>query len=202
VREPQPALDHHLQGRLPLPEAYAEFEALCELAPENRLQRITKTVVRTYRWMNDLTHQGNQFAAFECVEKREGKAEPTRFLWATNLRVGRRCVEHISLQGGRLRWKIENEGFNVQKNRGFELGHPYSEDWNAAKAFYIALQIAHLIDQLICKSNLLGESVARLFGSAEAFAVRLLEAWRNCTIPAAALSRELNSRYQIRLHDY
>ena len=33
----------------------------------------------------------------------------------------------ISNHGGRLRWKIENEGFNVQKNGGFGLEHPTAE---------------------------------------------------------------------------
>jgi len=38
----------------------------------------------------------------------------------------------------RLRWKIENEGFNVQKNLGgFNLEHPYSQDPNASKVFYL-----------------------------------------------------------------
>ena len=185
-----------------LPDAYAEFEALCGLAPENRFESTHKNTQRTYRWMNDMTHQDHTFSAFECVEKKKGEDKPTRFLWATSLRVSKLNVEHLSLQGGRLRWKIENEGFNVQKNRGFGLGHPYSENWNAAKAFYIALQIAHLIDQLISKSNLLGDSPAELFGSGEAFATRLLEAWRNFCLSAETLNRQLSKRYQIRLHGY
>jgi len=52
-------------------------------------------------------------------------------------------------QGGRLRWKIENEGFNIQKNHGYKLKHKYSRSsYLAAKNYYQCLQIAHLINQL------------------------------------------------------
>jgi hypothetical protein len=44
-------------------------------------------------------------------------------------------VAHISQQGGRLRWEIENEGFNRQKKGAFGLEHPCCADWNAARNF-------------------------------------------------------------------
>jgi hypothetical protein len=44
--------------------------------------------------------------------------------------------KHQADQGGRIRWKIENEGFNAQKNGGYELEHGYTKDPNAAKIFY------------------------------------------------------------------
>ena len=51
---------------------------------------------------------------------------------------------------GRLRWKIENEGFNSQKNLGYELGHKYSRiSFPAMQNYYQLLQIAHLINQLV-----------------------------------------------------
>ena len=54
---------------------------------------------------------------------------------------------HILL--GRLRWKIKNEGFNTQKNQGYNLQHKYAEkDFNAMQNYYQLLQIAHLINQL------------------------------------------------------
>ncbi|OIQ75351.1 hypothetical protein GALL_429830 [mine drainage metagenome] len=55
-------------------------------------------------------------------------------------------------QQGRLRWCIENEGFNIQKNGGYNLEHKFSrkELW-AKKNYYELLQIAHLINQLVEK---------------------------------------------------
>lgn len=54
------------------------------------------------------------------------------------------------INANRMRWKIENEGFNVQKNNGFELHHKMNRlHLNAIKNYYHCLQIAHLLDQLI-----------------------------------------------------
>ena len=51
---------------------------------------------------------------------------------------------------GRLRWKIENEGFNIQKNGGYRLKHKYARKnlW-AMQNYYQCMQIAHLINQLV-----------------------------------------------------
>ncbi len=55
---------------------------------------------------------------------------------------------------GRLRWKIENEGFNTQKNHGYALQHKYARiSWRAAKNYYQCLQIGHLINQLMILST-------------------------------------------------
>jgi hypothetical protein len=54
-----------------------------------------------------------------------------------------------------MRWKIENEGFNVQKKGCFGLEHAYTNHPNSAKVFYFLLQIAHLLAQLLYKANLL-----------------------------------------------
>ena len=54
---------------------------------------------------------------------------------------------------GRLRWKIENEGFNTQKNHGYNLQHKYSrKNWQAGKNYYQCMQIGHLINQLMVLS--------------------------------------------------
>ena len=50
---------------------------------------------------------------------------------------------------GRKRWKIENEGFNIQKNGTFDIGHLYSKNVTAIKVHYLMIQIAHIIRQLV-----------------------------------------------------
>jgi len=50
---------------------------------------------------------------------------------------------------GRLRWKIENEGFNIQKNSNYQLQHKYSRvSFNAMQNWYNSLQIAVMIVDL------------------------------------------------------
>ena len=49
---------------------------------------------------------------------------------------------------GRKRWKIENEGFNMQKNLRYDLEHANSHDWAALKNHYLITQIADVFRQL------------------------------------------------------
>ena len=75
-----------------------------------------------------------------------------RFVHITDIKVTKEDIWDICYYG-RLRWKIENEGFNTQKNNGYGLEHKYAEkDFNAMQNYYQLLQIAHLINQLVEKS--------------------------------------------------
>lgn len=53
-----------------------------------------------------------------------------------------------------MRWKIENQGFNLQKNSGLNLEHAYSTDPDVMKSFYYLMQIAHLWPKLVCPEPL------------------------------------------------
>jgi len=184
-----------------LPEAYGEFETLHALRPQQAMEELEGRTHRQYHWVNQLRQGQHSFDAFECVETKPGR-KPTRFVWATSLSVKPSNVHKLSQQGGRLRWKIENEGFNTQKNGGYDLEHAYCEHWNAACNFYRLIQIAHLVSQLIAKGSLLSAPAAELFGNLRAFAARLLEAWRTAPLDMDSLEANLTGRFQIRLHDY
>ena len=49
---------------------------------------------------------------------------------------------------GRKRWKIENEGFNRQKNWQGDITHACSWDANALKNHYLMTQISDMVKQL------------------------------------------------------
>jgi hypothetical protein len=104
----------------------------------------------------------------------------------------------LANDGGRVRWKIENEGFNVQKNGGFALAHAYSQDETAGKIFYFLLQIAHMIFQLVEKGRLFRKAFPKGVGSLHNIARALLEAWRNLRLPKLALMRLGTGSFQIR----
>ena len=64
----------------------------------------------------------------------------------------------------RLRWKIENEGFNSQKNGGYKLQHKMSRtNFFAIQNFLHCLQIGHLINQLITCSKVFKEQIQQNF---------------------------------------
>lgn len=81
-------------------------------------------------------------------EKKE--EEVTEFLWITSFEITEKNKEDI-VKFGRQRWKIENEGFNIQKNGTFDIEHMYSKNYNAMKAHYFFIQFAHTIRQLLEK---------------------------------------------------
>jgi len=118
----------------------------------------------------------------ECVETspdKQGKLTPTKFKWLTNFTLISRNVSTLANKAGRLRWKIENEGFNLQKNGGFFLEHAYSQNETAHKIFYLLLQIAITFFQLMAKSQFFIHAFPKGVGSLKNIAYRLLEAWRN-----------------------
>ncbi len=113
------------------------------------------------------------------------KTEKHFFAWLTLLPVNRKTVEPIAEKGGRSRWKIENEGFNRQKNSGLNLEHVYSTNPQNWKIYYVMLQIAFILVQLLERGSLLrrlaeevGRPIWKLFGSLKNVARRLLESVR------------------------
>ena len=53
-------------------------------------------------------------------------------------------------QTGRLRWKIENEGFNTLKNGGYGMEHQHArKSYLALKNYFQFMQMAHIIHQLM-----------------------------------------------------
>jgi len=56
----------------------------------------------------------------------------------------------------RKRWKIENEGFNVQKNNFLHIAHNFSSVGHAGQNFYLLAQIAHTIMQLAYYTDIAG----------------------------------------------
>ena len=88
---------------------------------------------------------------------------------------------------------------NIQKNGGFALEHAYGTGPWAIMNFYLLMQIAHLITQLVEHGNLLVGRCETLFGSLRALARRLAESLRHHLIDAQMLDTVAAARIQIRL---
>ena len=187
-----------------------EFEYLLSISPENHRQVAiggAKQVSRSYRWMSGIEYIDSQKAehrlnVLEWIETyRETPGDPfisKKHKWLTNFLPTSRNVTTLANDAGRLRWKIENEGFNIQKNGGYKLEHPYSQDENARKVFYYLLQIAHLFFQLMEKGSLFRKAFPDGVGSLKNIADRLLEAWRNLRLDDQAFISLYSGKFQIR----
>ena len=67
---------------------------------------------------NILGDYKNPFTQYEFLIALENNgAVGKEFGWITNFHVCTNNIDDIANKGGRLRWKIENEGFNVRKNK-------------------------------------------------------------------------------------
>jgi hypothetical protein len=144
-----------------LPTVWEAVEGLLPRTPgqcqHERRHHGTTLIDQTFRWLNHLDYRGHTVAWLECVEvvtsAKPEQPSHHRFVHLTNLTVTARTVRALS-HTGRLRWKIENEGFNTQKHLGYGLTHKYARvSWQAAKNYYQCLQIGHLLNQLTILST-------------------------------------------------
>jgi hypothetical protein len=122
---------------------------------EEHIRQGGQAIHRRYEWHPRMTYQGFSVHWFACEETVEQTC--TRFVCLSSLEMD--CYSIFELtESGRLRWKIENEGFDVQKHHGYGLGHQYSRgSMLAMKNYYQLMQIAHLFNQLFELSSLLTE---------------------------------------------
>jgi len=180
-----------------LPALFGEFETLRDLSPQNRTTHRHEDVSQQFAWVNDLEHKGGLLSAFECREQTDA-GEEQHFTWITDLRVGCASVVTLANRGGRIRWKIENEGFNIQKNHGYELEHAYSTHEWAVKNLYLLLQVAHAINQLMTHGSLL-PNFYKLLGSLRNYLRRLAESIRRSPISPTPSDSQRARAFQVRL---
>ena len=111
-----------------------------------------------YRWQNDLDYQGKNFKGklnlmdVLKLKKETGAYERTR-AFLTSYHLSRGFVETLE-HTGQQRWKIENQGFDIQKHHGYALEHVYCQQFNAMKVVYLLIQIAHLLNQLVYHTDI------------------------------------------------
>lgn len=192
-----------------LPSVNQEFTALMPLLPDHHRTLVSgdyREIEQKFSWANDIAYQDTErnvhtLSVLQCLETKpipQRGVITTKFKWVTNFALTSDTAPILANKGGRLRWKIENEGFNCQKHGGFELEHAYSTHVNAHKIFYFFMQIAHIIFQLLQKGSLLRTLFSNGLGSAKNLAFRLLEAWRNAPFPSPAFFCAFPTRCQIR----
>lgn len=181
-----------------LPSVWNEFQALRKLAPENRRRVIVNNVAYDYTWVNGIPYGTRKLNALEC--RFTNSDGDHRFAWVTDLEVTAKTCHPLAQEGGRNRWKTENEGFHAQKHAGFEMEHAYAKRPTTAKNFYLLLQAAHILCQMFecCRR---GKShVKRTFGSLRNLARFFLESLRRDIIPDSETLRQfLGEPIHIRL---
>ena len=121
-----------------------------------KADKTTRTTLE-YAFLNDIEYSGRYFSWVECNETivniKGTIISNQRFTYITNVFQDQRNVIETA-DSGRVRWKIENEGFNSQKNLGYALEHKFSRKYPIAmQNYYQLLQMAHMINQLVERTN-------------------------------------------------
>jgi hypothetical protein len=132
-----------------IPTVAEEFHVL-KLMEGN--QTLTETevetgITKTYRYACGIPYGTHLLNIVEYTQS----DMPYPFVYLTGLPVSNRNCKQ-TVEDGRDRWKIENEGFNAQKNEGYELEHLFSEDPTAMKNHYLLIQIRHMIFQFFANA--------------------------------------------------
>ena len=128
----------------------------------------TGPVKRVYRFMNSVPLNDDNFDLKVNVlwldeeelphltkkGKPKKKTEPKRrWVWVTDYTLTPETVRTIA-QGGRARWKIENETFNTLKNQGYHLEHNYGHGYkNLSNVLAGIMLLAFLVDQILLAFN-------------------------------------------------
>lgn len=107
----------------------------------------TGSIYENYFLVKDYVYNKYKFNIVRYIEKIDNKPDKI-FTYITNLNVSDKNIKNI-IDLGRRRWKIENQGFNIQKNNIFDITHMCSHNYNAIKAHYLFIQFAHTIRQLL-----------------------------------------------------
>lgn len=142
-------------------------------------------------WINEIAYKDNLVNILEAKLVEKGKEK--EFTFITNITIKEKNADKI-LYSGRSRWKIENEGFNNQKNIKNNIEHLCCKDYNAMKNHYLLVQIADILRQLFeCGYEL----IRSLKATIKEISSRILESFRRDTLTSEDITK-LNKRMQIR----
>ncbi len=153
-----------------------------------------ETTETTYTWMRgvEFSEERSLFNVMACKEIVDGQTiYDGVWLASDGLNLNENNVKQLT-QGGRCRWKIENEGNNIQKNGGYRLEHLNSRDEISMKIWCAILDIAHIINQLIEKGSLI---TLKAYGCVRNIADRMYEHFRYYVYQEPVVA----SKFQIRL---
>lgn len=153
------------------------------------VETVSTTQRRPRRWNRTTAHDGT-------VTGPPPKVSTTTFRWIADRPISANIILSLT-DYGRRRWRVE-DGFNSQKNRGdMFLEHAYSYHPVASKVFYLVLQLAHLIIQLLRHGGLLKGTSAEKVQTMRNLAACIREAWRMAPCIPALLAH--SARIQFRL---
>ena len=184
-----------------IPTLYEDFMSLLKLEKNNEKRCSAEEEFQVLQWMNNMDYNGHNLSGLTVAKSSQKNIKVKdciNFCWLTNLIVKERNCFDIANYGGRRRWKIENEGYNEQKNGGYDLEHIYCHEYNAMKNFYLLLQLGHMINQLLEKGSLIKKDLFKKLGGIRKITEALKAEFIYSIINEIQLQLLLQQKIQIR----
>ncbi|HBC32689.1 MAG TPA: transposase [Clostridiales bacterium] len=141
-----------------------------------------KGIAKYVNHVEDIT--GKAFTAnifeyeYEKINKKTNVITKVKFLWITDIELTNRNIEEM-VKSARKRWKIENEGFNTQKNILYKIEHLNSKNPNAMKNHYLLTQISDILMQLYLAGTKILKDLKQTIKNTSS---RLLETFRRAIV--------------------
>ena len=131
-------------------EWVADFTRTGQIGMFTRTRRTGKQhYTDTYRYLNDVPLRDSADALLvnwcELITTREDGTVQYRNAWASSHRIDEHNVE-LLVKAGRARWKIENEGNNTLKTKGYHFEHNFGHGKkNLANLLATMILLAYLM---------------------------------------------------------
>ena len=158
---------------------------------EDNIKYNNETSKKNYYLSSNIEFKENFINVFKYIEVK--KKQEITFKYISNLKITNNNIKEI-VGLGRKRWKIENEGFYMQKHRTFNICHMNSRNDNAMKCHYFFIQFAHTIRQLLEKGSIPIKSLKLKIKEVSAFLLS------NLTSTISDLNH-LETNFQLRFDD-
>ncbi len=138
-----------------LRSVWTEVKSRIKISQDNADYKISEDgkITENYTWISNIAYGDHTTHWVKCREKKppcpKNKTGITKFVYLSSFEINKKNYDAI-IKAGRLRQKIENEGFNTQKNLGYNMTHKFSRVSDFAyKNYYQSLQIAHIIVSIV-----------------------------------------------------
>ena len=143
----------------------------------NKLKEIENIKNENCKWVNGVAYNQRSINIIETEIEDKSNNKRT-YVFITDIKITKKNADKI-ISFGRSRWKIENEGFNNQKTKKYNIEHANSLNYNAMKNHYLLTQLADILRQLyekgVDKIRDLGKSIKEISSSLlESFRIRQL----------------------------
>ncbi|WP_139905464.1 transposase family protein [Clostridium thermarum] len=157
--------------------------------------------IRNLTYINEVSYKNRFINTVDFTETVYTKSNDSsnsdpitkNFVFVTNIKTTKENALKI-VAAGRSRWKIENEGFNNQKNIRYDIEHACCLNYQAMKNHYLLIQISDILRQLLEKGS---AAIKELKVGIKEISSRILEAFRRAPLISEDISR-LNQHIKIR----